>query len=50
MRRALPAETVRKAVGHMSIEMTDYYTNKRAVDESLDGLAGLDVAVDELFR
>jgi integrase len=50
MRRALPAETIRKAVGHMSTEMTDYYTNKLAVDESLEGIAGLDIAADKLFE
>jgi len=50
MRRELPAETVMKAVGHMNVEMTDYYTNKRAVDESLAGLTGLDAAADKLFQ
>jgi integrase len=39
MRRELPAETVMKMVGHLSPEQTDYYTNKRAVDEPIAALS-----------
>jgi integrase len=49
MRRELPAETVMKMVGHTSVEMTDYYTNKRAVDESIAALSSALHAADNLF-
>jgi integrase len=49
MRRELPAETVMKMVGHTSVEMTDYYTNRRALDESIAGLIGANIAADNLF-
>jgi integrase len=49
MRRELPVDTVRKMVGHSSIEMTDYYTNKAALDEAIDGLKGASGAADNLF-
>jgi hypothetical protein len=48
MRRELPAETVMKLVGHTTIGMTEYY-NKRVIDESLSGLAGADMAVQQLL-
>jgi integrase len=48
MRRELPAETVMKLVGHTTIGMTEYY-NKRVIDESLAGLAGADMAVQQLL-
>lgn len=50
MRRELPAETVQRAVGHMQTKMTDYYTNNRALAESLGGLAGVEAAADKLFQ
>jgi hypothetical protein len=49
MRRELPAETVMKMVGHTNVEMTDYYTDKRAIDESIAGLIGAASAADNLF-
>jgi integrase len=49
MRRELPAETVMKMVGHTSVEMTDYYTNRRALDESIAGLIGANNAAEKLF-
>jgi integrase len=49
MRRELPAETVMKMVGHTKAEMTDYYTDKRAIDESIAGLIGAAQAADNLF-
>jgi integrase len=49
MRRELPAETVMKMVGHTNVEMTDYYTDKRAIDESIAGLIGAAQAADNLF-
>ncbi|MDR0785583.1 MAG: site-specific integrase [Treponema sp.] len=49
MRRELPAEIVRKMAGHTSLEMTDYYTNRLALDESIAGLIGADAAADNLF-
>jgi integrase len=49
MRRELPAETVMKMVGHVSVEQTDYYTNRRALDESIAGLIGANTAADNLF-
>jgi integrase len=49
MRRELPAETVMKMVGHTSVDMTDYYTQKRALDEALDSLTGANSAADNLF-
>jgi integrase len=49
MRRELPAEIVRKMVGHTTLEMTDYYTNRLALDESITGLIGADNAADNLF-
>jgi integrase len=50
MRRELPAETVMKMVGHLSVEQTDYYTNRRALDESIAGLIGANAAADNLFN
>jgi integrase len=50
MRRELPAETVMKMAGHTTVEMTDYYTNKRALDETIAGLIGANSAADNLFR
>jgi integrase len=49
MRRELPVETVMKMVGHISPEQTDYYTNRRALDESIAGLIGANTAADNLF-
>jgi integrase len=49
MRRELPGETVQKMVGHISLEQTDYYTNRRALDESIAGLIGANAAADNLF-
>ncbi|MDR2097723.1 MAG: site-specific integrase [Spirochaetaceae bacterium] len=49
MRRELPGETVMKMVGHISLEQTDYYTNRRALDESIAGLMGANAAADNLF-
>jgi integrase len=49
MRRELPAETVMKMVGHLSVEQTDYYTDKRAVDESIAALTNALHAADNLF-
>jgi integrase len=49
MRRELPAEIVMKMVGHTDVEETDYYTNKRALDESLAALSGAESAADKLF-
>jgi integrase len=49
MRRELPIETVQKMVGHIKPEQTDYYTNRRALDESIAGLIGANTAADNLF-
>jgi integrase len=49
MRRELPVETVQKMVGHLRPEQTDYYTNRRALDESIAGLIGANTAADKLF-
>ena len=49
MRRELPAETVMKMVGHLSVEQTDYYTNRRAIAESIAGLIGANTAANNLF-
>jgi hypothetical protein len=49
MRRELSGETVMKMVGHTTIEQTDYYTNRNAIDESIAGLIGANTAVDNLF-
>jgi integrase len=49
MRRELPAETVMKMVGHLSVEQTDYYTNRRAIAESIAGLIGANAAANNLF-
>jgi integrase len=49
MRRELPAETVMKMVGHLSVGQTDYYTDKRAVDESIAALTNALHAADNLF-
>jgi hypothetical protein len=49
MRRELPVETVQKMVGHLKPEQTDYYTNRRALDESIAGLIGANTAADNLF-
>jgi integrase len=49
MRRELPIETVQKMVGHTAPEQTDYYTNRRALDESIAGLTGANSAADNLF-
>jgi integrase len=49
MRRELPIETVQKMVGHIAPEQTDYYTNRRALDESIAGLIGANTAADNLF-
>jgi integrase len=50
MRRELPGETVMKMVGHASIEQTDYYTDRRALEESIAGLIGANTAADNLFN
>jgi integrase len=49
MRRELPGETVMKMVGHASVEQTDYYTDRRALEESIAGLIGANAAADNLF-
>jgi integrase len=49
MRRELPGEIVMKMVGHTSLEQTDYYTSRAALDETLAGLIGADTAADNLF-
>lgn len=49
MRRELPAETVMKMVGHTTVEQTDYYTNRRALEESIAGLIGANTAAENLF-
>jgi integrase len=49
MRRELPGETVMKMVGHAHIEQTDYYTDRRALEESIAGLIGANTAADNLF-
>jgi integrase len=49
MRRELPGETVMKMVGHASLEQTDYYTDRRALEESIAGLIGANTAADNLF-
>jgi integrase len=49
MRRELPIETVQKMVGHIKPEQTDYYTNRRALDESIAGLIGANTAAENLF-
>jgi integrase len=49
MRRELPVETVRKMVGHITDEQTDYYTSRSAIDESIAGLIGASPAADKLF-
>jgi integrase len=49
MRRELPAETVMKMVGHINVGTTDYYTDKRAVDESIAALTDAIHAADNLF-
>jgi integrase len=49
MRRDLPIEIVQKMVGHIAPEQTDYYTNRRALDESIAGLIGANRAADNLF-
>jgi integrase len=49
MRRELPVEIVQKMVGHLKPEQTDYYTNRRALDESIAGLIGANTAADKLF-
>jgi integrase len=49
MRRELPIETVQKMVGHLKPEQTDYYTNRRALDESIAGLIGANTAAENLF-
>jgi integrase len=49
MRRELPGETVMKMAGHASIEQTDYYTDRRALEESIAGLIGANAAADNLF-
>jgi integrase len=49
MRRELPVETVQKMVGHLKPEQTDYYTTRRALDESIAGLIGANTAADKLF-
>jgi hypothetical protein len=36
-------------VGHLKPEQTDYYTNRRALDESIAGLIGANTAADKLF-
>jgi hypothetical protein len=38
-----------KIVGHLSVEQTDYYTNRRALDESIVGLTGANTAANNLF-
>jgi integrase len=50
MRRELPGETVMKMAGHTKIEQTDYYTDRRALDEALAGLIGADSAAANLFN
>jgi integrase len=49
MRRELPAETVMKMVGHTNIQMTDYYTNRGAIEETLAAIEAAYPAVDNLF-
>jgi integrase len=49
MRRELPGEIVMKMVGHTTLEQTDYYTSRAAIDESIAGLIGADTAADNLF-
>jgi integrase len=49
MRRELPAETVMKMVGHVSVEQTDYYTDQNAIEESIAGLIGAASAADNFF-
>jgi hypothetical protein len=49
MRRELPGETVMKMVGHTHLEQTDYYTDRRALEESIAGLIGANTAADNLF-
>jgi hypothetical protein len=36
-------------VGHIAPEQTDYYTNRRALDESIAGLIGANTAAYNLF-
>jgi integrase len=47
MWRELPAETVMKLAGHVTVGMTEYY-NKRIIDKSMSGLAGADTAVQKI--
>jgi integrase len=49
MRRELPAEIVMKMVGHANVEMTDYYTNRGALDEAITAISGAMTAADNLF-
>lgn len=48
MRRELPAEIVRKLVGHSSVEMTEYYT-RAAIPELVASVQNAIPAVNQLF-
>jgi integrase len=50
MRREVPGETVMKMAGHANIETTDYYTDRRALEEALAGIAGAGAATDNFFN
>lgn len=49
MRRNADVETVRKMVGHTSVEMTEYYT-RAAIPEMISSLESVVPAVNELFN
>ncbi|MDR2734277.1 MAG: tyrosine-type recombinase/integrase [Spirochaetota bacterium] len=49
MRALLPVEIVQRAVGHMSADMTDYYT-RPSLEASLKGVEGLEQASEKLFE
>lgn len=49
MRRNVDAETIKKMVGHSSIEMTEYYT-RAAIPEMVSSIQGVLPAVNGLFN
>jgi integrase len=49
MRRELPASVVMRMAGHINEGQTDYYTDRRAIDETLAAIAGAGQAANNLF-
>jgi integrase len=49
MRRELPAEIVMKMVGHTAERQTDYYTDRRSVDEALAAIEDAAGAAERFF-